>query len=549
MTLQSDRYAFRSSDRQVALHQPRSGAFPASHDFLLPTFHLNLEEGLYTRSFAAVCVSHFVLFMAVRRSLALPMKTLRASTSTEGLSRILGHLLRISIACSFLFLDIAILIITAALNRLGFNTDRSRTTQRNVQFYPKTILITGIDTPQALALARAWDSKGHRAIGADVADLDLPVRSGGSMSHTLLAFYRVPKDHYISRILDIIHREKVDVWIPCSPKANAIEDATARQVIESRTNCKCIAFDTELIACFANPDSFRQYLADRNLPIVACHQVQSRDSVHKILHRSPSKSYQIRRLSPIANEAAIVLPKRTLSKTYSELSEIQISKDSPWVLQQQTRLGEFFADLLIMRGHVHAIKFRLIQTRSLCWGASRVDESLAMTIHRVLQNFASQGGVRMTGHLSVRLLVDEELDASSVRHTIHIASCVPGAAAVENLLRDALCPIDGYLAALSREPAEPVASDIITTMSPKYQPKLTLVGNKLVFTLLARFLPLGDAQQMIKSLEAELVPFLFWRSPYFSRHDPLPWWWHVHVYQPLREIWMLMKQTREAGLK
>jgi hypothetical protein len=32
------------------------------------------------------------------------------------------------------------------------------------------------------------------------------------------------------------------------------------------------------------------------------------------------------------------------------ISEIQISKDRPWILQQQSRLGELFADLLIVRG-------------------------------------------------------------------------------------------------------------------------------------------------------------------------------------------------------
>lgn len=483
--------------------------------------------------------------MAVRRGLALPMKTLRMSISAEGLSRIFWHLLRISIACSLLFLDNVILVVAALLGRLGARADRRQTARRNVQFYPKTVLVTGIGTPHGLALARAWDAEGHRVVGADVADLDLPVRSGGSLSHTLLTFYRVPKDHYISRILDIIHREKVDVWIPCSPKATAIEDATARQVIESRTSCRCIAFDTELTARFINPDAFRQYLVDRDLPIVERHQVQSRDSIHRILHRSPTKSYQMRRLRSTANEAAVILPKRTISKTYSDVSEIQISKDSPWILQQQTRLGEFYADLLVVRGHVHAIKVRLVEARAPHWGASRLDEALAMAIHRLMQSFAAKTGARMTGHLSVRLLVDEEFDSSSVRHTIHIADCIPGATAVENLLRDARCPVRGYLAVLSQEPTEPAAWDVAATLS---RPRLAWVENEVILHLLTRFLSLEYIKQAISIAGREVGPFLFWRDPRFSYEDPFPWWWHVHVYQPLREIWVLVKQAREAGL-
>ncbi|KAJ5573570.1 uncharacterized protein N7459_007997 [Penicillium hispanicum] len=475
------------------------------------------------------------------------MDASRAPVS-EGLSRIFWHLFRIVVSLSLLFVDNTVLLGTALLAYVRSIPRRWQTKQADVHFYPKTILITGIGTPHGLALARAGDADGHRVVGVDVADLDLPVRSGGSMSTTLRAFYRVPKDHYISRILDIVHREKVDLWIPCSPKATAVEDATAREVVERRTGCKCIAFDPEWTDCLVHADSFRQFLVERGLPVVECHQVQSRDSIHKILHRSPAKLYQIQRLKPGANETAVILPKRTLSKTYSEVSEIQISKDSPWVLQQQTRLGEFFADLLVVRGHVHAIKVRLAEARSTHWGASRLDEALAMAIHRLMQDLAAKGGARMTGHLSVRLLVDEECDRSSVRHTIHIADCVPGAVAAENLLRDARSPISGYLALLSPELTEPAAGDVTATLSPSPHSRPSILHHEAVVDLLPRFLFPGLVKAVATRLEAELAPFFFWAEPRFSYDDPLPWWWHTHVYQPLREVWLMMKQTREAGL-
>ncbi|KAJ5304015.1 uncharacterized protein N7443_003675 [Penicillium atrosanguineum] len=473
-----------------------------------------------------------------------PMKTLRASTSVEGLRSALGHLFRIAVSFSLLFMDNTILLVAVLLSRLR-PADRRQPASKNEQLYPKTMLITGIGTSHGLALARAWKAEGHRVVGADVVDLGLPIRSGGSMSKALVAFYQVPSDHYISKVLEIIHREKIDLWIPCSPKATAIEDATARQVIESRTLCKCIAFDTELISCFVHPDSFKQFLVERDLPVLEHHQVQSRDSIHRILNRTPTKSY---RLSSGGSEAAVSLPKRTLSKTYSEISEIKISKEHPWILQQQSRLGEFFADLLVVRGHVHAIKVRLADTRSPHWGASRLDEALAAAIHRLMRTLASKGGPRMTGHLSVRLLVDEEFDVSSVRHTIHIADCISGAAAFDNLLRDAPCPISGYLAAFDSAPTEPPAWKVMATLSPNKPPRLSLLDNKFVAHLLPWFLSLDTVKEAIISLEAKLVPFLFWMDPQFSYLDPVPWWWHVHVYQPLREIWMLVKQTRAAGL-
>lgn len=463
---------------------------------------------------------------------------------TEGLRSALGHLFRIAVSLSLLFMDNTILLVVVLLARLR-PADRRQAASKTEQPHPKTVLITGIGTSHGLALARAWRAEGHRVVGADIVDLDLPIRSGGSMSKTLVAYYQVPNGHYISKILEIIQREKIDLWIPCSPKATAIEDATARQVIESRTICKCIAFDTDLISCFVRPDSFKRFLVERDLPVLEHYQVQSRDSVHKILNRTPTKSY---RLSSGGSEAAVSLPKRTLSKTYSELSEIKISKEHPWILQQQNRLGEFFADLLVIRGHVHAIKVRLADARSPHWGASRLDEALAAAIHRLMQCFASKGGPRMTGHLSVRLLVDEEFDSSSVRHTIHIGDCIPGAAAIDNLLRDAPYPVSGYLAALDSAPTQSPAWNVVATLSPNKPPRLNLLDNKFVAHLLPWFLPLDTVKHAITSLEAKLVPFLFWMDPQFSYLDPIPWWWHVHVYQPLREIWMLLKQTRAADL-
>lgn len=485
--------------------------------------------------------------LRVRSRFNLPMKTLRDSAPagglSEGLSRVFWHLFRIYVSFSLLLVDNTILVIAVLLARFRPAGDRRQAALQSVQFYPKTVLITGIGTPHGLALARAWDAEGHRVVGADVADLDLPIRSDGSMSKTLVAFYRVPMDHYISRILDIIHREKVDVWIPCSPKATAIEDATARQVIESRTSCRCIAFDTELTACFLHSDSFRQFLMEKDLPVLECHQVQSRDAIHKILHRAPTKWY---RLSSRADEAGVLVPKRTLSGTYAEISELKISKSSPWVLQQQTRLGEFFADLLVVRGNVHAIKVRLAEARSPQWGASRLDEALAVAVHKLMQSFAAKGGARMTGHLSVRLLVDEEFDASSVRHTIHIADCIPGAEAVENLLCDAPCPVAGYLAVLFSESTGPTAWMAVTTVSSNSRPRSTFMENEAVVEILSRFPLLDFVRGAMAFLTAAIVPHLFWKDPLFSWRDPLPWWWHVHVYQPLREIWVLMKQTRAA---
>jgi hypothetical protein len=475
-----------------------------------------------------------------KKRLAMTIESAKVTLSTT-LSHAFWHLLRICLSFSLIFLDNTILALAASIAYIRAN----RREKRNVRFYPKTILITGIGTPHGLSLARAWAAEGHRVIGADVTDLDLPIRSGGSMSKALVSFYRIPKDHYIPRLQDVIHREKVDIWIPCSPKATSIEDATARQVVESRTGCKCITFDVELAACFAHPDSFRRYVVERGFPVLEQHKVLSRDSVHKILHRSPSKSYQMARVAPTANDRAMLLPKRTLSKTYTLISEIQISQNQPWIMQQQPRLGEIFADLLVVRGHVQAIKVRLSDSKPNSWGSSRLDEALAAAVHRLMQSFAVKCGVRLTGHLTVRLMVDEEFDAHSVRHTIYIAGCVPGARVIESLLHGIPSPIAGYLSVFPSNPVDTADIKVNLASGPVKEP---LPRASILPAAFLHFSLLHFVLTVVEVVEADLVRLLFWKDPLFSLFDPVPWWWQVHVYQPLREVWVLMKQTREAGL-
>ncbi|KAI9929827.1 hypothetical protein ASPWEDRAFT_35039 [Aspergillus wentii DTO 134E9] len=483
----------------------------------------------------------------VRRALS-PWPKDSTFTSILSLFHTLVHLVRITISFLLLPLDNTVLLASFLVGHLPLPAisparRRRQSVLRNVHFYPKTVLITGIDTPHGLALARGWNDEGHRVIGADVTNL--PIRSGESMSRSLTSFYQIPKFQYVSRLLDVIHREKVDIWIPCSEKVSVMEDAMAKQVIESRTECKSIHLDTEMANQLDTPELFVRFLQERDLPIIENHQVQSRDSVHRILHRSPNKTYHLRKLNPIVKDSQVVaLPKRTLSMTYSEVSEIKITKETPWILQQQTRLGEFIAEVLVVRGQLKAIKIRPAKEQPN-WGESRLDKALASAIHRVMERFATKGGSRLTCHLSVNLMVDEEFDNNSVRHVVHIAGCTQGARAVKNLLlhEPSTSISAGYLAMLSDRPRSkdlPGEDIISTTRKPGFNVYRT------VRAFILTFIPsLRPVIRRLDKVMGGLGQFLFWKDSRFSYLDPLPWWWHAHIYRPLQHVGMILHQRDE----
>lgn len=451
------------------------------------------------------------------------------------------QLVEITVSVCLLPVDNAVLLASYMLGIISARSSirRRQSVLQDVQFYPKTILVTGIDTPHGLSVARCWYYEGHRVVGVEVRDL--PVRSGESMSKTLGAFYYVPKSQYVSRLLDIVNREKVDVWIPCSERISVLEDAMAKQVVESRTYCKCMHLDTEFTNLLGHSESFHQYLIEKGLPVLGNHRVQSRDSIHKILNRSPTKLYLMQEATPVPDKKqAIVLPKRTSSQTYSDVSEIQISKDKPWLLQQQIRLGEFHAEMLVVRGHITAIKVKLVNEEP-GWGSSRLDEGLVIAIQKLMESFAMKSGPRLTGHLAVKMMVDEEFDSNSVRYVIHIAGCTQGAAAVKSLLQDASCPVtSGYLRLLYSQPVKtgdsgeaPDRVKAIISLSPRPRavPRTTMVSKIL------KSIPLSQSgRELVDALFFEAKKFLFWKDWRYSSHDPLPWWWHAHIYRPLSQM-------------
>ncbi|KAL5336524.1 hypothetical protein BJX70DRAFT_372236 [Aspergillus crustosus] len=459
--------------------------------------------------------------------------------------QLLRHLFQIAVSFALLPLDNSIVLVALVLEYFSLffpiheSNCRRRDVLRDVRFHPKTILITGVDTPHGLHLARCFYHEGHRVVGTDITHTVLT--SGGSKSTALVAYYRVAKTHYVSSLLDVVLREKVDIWIPCSQGTSVIEDAIAKQAIESRTSCKSITLDVDLASQWSQLDSFIQYLNEKDLPAIENHHIQTRDSIHRILHRSPTKAYHIRSKSPAISRNDVTLPKRTVSLTYAEVSSMQVSKDSPWSMQQHARLGEFVAELIVIHGHVIAILVRPAKGEE--WGHSPLNKGLVAAIRRLMDRLASKSGARLVGHFTVRLMVDEESTPNGVRYEIQIADCTQSVAATTllwNLPSRSL--VSGYLTIFSEETApetvlpaftrETRPSTIITLNRP---PSVSQTIRKLnIRRVLPAFLPV--AQELGWALAEAVKLLFFWEDWRFSFTDPLPWWWHTHVSLPLGEL-------------
>jgi hypothetical protein len=474
------------------------------------------------------------------------------TTSIFTLSRIYQLAIQILASLIFLPLDTSILLGAALLNHFHLLHHQQRHHRQlllqNPRFYPKTILITGINTVRGLKLARQFHYGGHRVIGADVG-LSV-IRSGGSMSNTIFAYYSLSssKAQYVSNLIDIIHREKVDLWIPYSDNINPIEDAMAKSTIESRTSCRCLHLNVDYVTLFGQNDSFIQHVRERGLPVIEKHNVQSRDSVHRVLNRSPNKVYLIHKASKSTMRDAVSLPKRTPSQTYSEVSMIAISKDKPWVLKQLARLGNYWADLVLVRGRVEAMKIRPLRPGVSIKDDSRMETGLHKTIRQLMDEFAEKAGPRITGHLSIKIMVDEVISPNSVSYTVYIGGCRQGSIAVSELLEDDPPSnlYSSYLELLSPEVNGIVDSNSKSPVYTKSKPSRKWSDYSTALNQIHLPVPwviesaekLWVRMQRLQYPVMHVVPFVN-RLENFSILDPLPWWWHYHISQPVNGIFSL----------
>ena len=243
-------------------------------------------------------------------------------------SHVIKNGLLILLSLLLLPLDTLVLLCLYCANLFIPNTLGARG-KRSSRPIPRTILITGVGMTKGLALSRMFYKAGHHVIGADLQPNGVPVC--GRFSNALRKFYPLPRPNeydgatrYIQDLVGVIRKENVDLWVSCSGVASAVEDGQAKPIIERTTECVAIQFDAATTATLHEKDTFMERVAQLGLPMPETYNVTSRGAVHRVLHASPKKSYIMKSagMDDAARGDMTILPRRTLSQTYTHLAKI-----------------------------------------------------------------------------------------------------------------------------------------------------------------------------------------------------------------------------------
>ena len=461
-------------------------------------------------------------------------------TSSPSLHR-LQNLTLIFLSLLCLPPDSLVLLVCYAFN-LVIQSDVDRTRSRHQGqpgFKPSTILVTGVGMTKGLALARLFYEAGHTVIGADFEPNG--ASACGRFSKSLTSFYRLQKPtpeagslRYIQGLLDVITREKVDLWVSCSGVASAVEDGEAKETVEARTNCKAVQFDVKTTQVLHEKNSFIQHTDSLGLTVPETHVVTTPGAAVKILRDAPRDRRYIMKTIGVVDAVRAdmtLLPKPTPQATEKHIARLPISEDIPWILQQYIDGPEYCTHALVIKGQVKAFVACPSAELLMHYEALPAQSPLSQAMLKFTETFARHGGESFTGHLSFDFMVENGQAKDADRVVLYPIECNPRAHTAVALFNRSTDMVDAYLSLISGDAKKGIAK-------PMEQYSYYWVGHDLVTRVL---LPTADFLLLRTTLSALLSSYrdfvshiLSWRDGTFEVWDPLPWWWLYHVYWPVR---------------
>ena len=428
--------------------------------------------------------------------------------------------------------------------------------RNSTSFRPKTVLVTGLGMAKGLTLARLFYEAGHDVIGADFEPYGVPV--SGRFSKSLKKFYTLPKPndqdgsaYYIQDLLRIIRTETVGIWVSCSGVASAVEDGQAKEVVERQTDCKAIQFDVKTTAMLHEKHTFIQKTKSLGLPTPETYDVTSRAAVHRVLHGTTKKKYIMKSVGvdDASRGDMTILPRRTVSETYSHVSNIPISSDKPWVLQQYIQGKEYCTHALVVNGEVKAFVACPSLELLMHYEALSTESALSQAMFRFTEEFVSRSGGGITGHLSFDFLAEETATEKGVETVLQPIECNPRAHTAVVLFNGLGHEMSqAYMSAFKLEVNGNGVSHEHQIVSPKEPPKYYWVGHDLVTLVLwpvvQVFLGKMKVIEFVTGCSTFLQHLLFWKEGTYAVWDPLPWWWLYHVYWPGQFVACILQRRK-----
>ena len=398
-------------------------------------------------------------------------------------------------------------------------------------------------------------------IGADFEPYMIPVC--GRFSNAIHKFYRLQKPtseqgsgtRYVEGIINIVIREKADIWISCSGVSSAVDDALAAETVERETACKAIQFGVQITKTLHEKHTFIKQTQEFGLRVPETLMIESDKQAMRFfynnwadfrpLDRVESTTRRDYILKPVGVEDSrradmTLLPFDDSVETLYHLHGLKPAKHRPYVIQKFIQGAEYCTQSLIVRGKLKA--FTACQSAELLmhYRALSPNDPVLREMLRFSQVYAEKMGGKATGHFSVDFMVDNVSKDSKLRDRLYPIECNPRAHTAVVLFDDiGKEMVDAYLNVLDKE--EP------STRTNGHAPDTAIaipeeglgyywVGHDLVAHLLLPILNILRLRSGVKAMIGNWKEFADhlsnWKDGTFEVWDPWPFWALYVIYWP-----------------
>ena len=222
------------------------------------------------------------------------------------------------------------LVITLITLLLHFATRKPPITNPNA----KRILISGGGMTKALQVARSLSSAGHYIVLTEEYSLT-PHRFSRSVSRFCLCADTKIHSPYIKSIIDIVQREKIDVFIPVSHSWCECADSLIKQALLP-FNCETIQGDLDQLQMLSDKFEFASRARSFGLSVPKTYKITNAKQVLEFDFSKEQRQFILKSLvdNNITRWDLIKLPCSTRQQMVDYLQPLTISEEFPWILQE-----------------------------------------------------------------------------------------------------------------------------------------------------------------------------------------------------------------------
>lgn len=216
---------------------------------------------------------------------------------------------------------------------------------------PKKILLTGGKMTKSLQLARSFHRAGHQVFMVETHKYWL---SGHRFSNAVQNFFTVPApekdpEGYIQSLLEIVKREKIDVFIPVSSPVASYYDSLAKPTLSP--HCEVFHFDPEITKTLDDKFSLCEQARILGLTAPKVFLITSPEEIINFDFSQEQNPYIIKSIQ-YDSVTRLDMTKFPFEGMEEYVKKLPISKERPWVMQEFIKGQEYCTHSTVRDGEI-----------------------------------------------------------------------------------------------------------------------------------------------------------------------------------------------------